>query len=140
MITGVSCDDRCMSEHGWQALTKSEEAFMVNSYEIDILAGVWGDLDDADQSRPVNELAGILLTLIDRGWIEVRRVTPWTSPSGEQGLQPGELVPRDQLVGVLEDAANWEYPDDGDWIGAVTLVETEAGEKITRRSPEGTAE
>ncbi|WP_285831226.1 hypothetical protein [Streptomyces meridianus] len=26
-----------MSEHEWQALTKSEEAFMVNSYEIDIL-------------------------------------------------------------------------------------------------------
>ncbi|MFJ2228813.1 hypothetical protein [Streptomyces halstedii] len=129
-----------MSEHEWQALTKSEEAFMVNSYEIDILAGVWGDLDDADQSRPVNELAGILLTLIDRGWIEVRRVAPWTSPSGEQGLQPGELVPRDQLLAVLEDAANWEYPDDGDWIGAVTLVETEAGEKITRRSPKETAE
>ncbi|WP_406412329.1 hypothetical protein OG923_25330 [Streptomyces halstedii] len=129
-----------MSEHEWQALTKSEEAFMVNSYEIDILAGVWGDLDDADQSRPVNELAGILLTLIDRGWIEVRRVAPWTSPSGEQGLQPGELVPRDQLPAVLEDAANWEYPDDGDWIGAVTLVQTEAGEKITRRSPEETAE
>ncbi|MFE2095222.1 hypothetical protein [Streptomyces sp. NPDC059460] len=41
-----------MSEHEWQALTKSEEVFMVNSYEIDILAGVWGDLDDADQSRP----------------------------------------------------------------------------------------
>lgn len=124
-----------MSEHEWQALTKSEEAFMVNSYEIDILAGVWGDLDDADQSRPVKELAGILLTLIDRGWIEVRRVAPWTSPFGEQGLQPGELVPRDQLPAVLEDAANWEYPDDGNWIGAVTLVETEAGKKITRRSP-----
>nr|WP_240798366.1 hypothetical protein [Streptomyces sp. S501] len=35
-----------MSEREWQALTKSEEAFMVNSYEIDILAGVWGDLPD----------------------------------------------------------------------------------------------
>ncbi|WP_329325135.1 hypothetical protein [[Kitasatospora] papulosa] len=123
-----------MSEREWQALTKSEEAFMVNSYEIDILAGVWGD--DADQSRPVNELAAILLTLIDRGWTEVRRVAPWTSPSGEKGLQPGELVPRGQLPAALEYAANWEYPDDGNWIGAVTLVETEAGKKITRRSPE----
>ncbi|MFE4335420.1 hypothetical protein ACFRQM_40245 [Streptomyces sp. NPDC056831] len=129
-----------MSEHEWQALTKSKEAFMVNSYEIDILAGVWGDLDDADQSRPVKELAGILLPLIDRGWIEVRRVAPWTSPFGEQGLQPGELVPRDQLPAVLEDAANWEYPDDGNWIGAVTLVGTEAGKEIIRRSPEETAE
>ncbi|GHE43345.1 hypothetical protein [Streptomyces vinaceus] len=129
-----------MSERELQALTKSEGAFMVNSCEIDILAGVWGDLDDADRSRPVNELAGILLTLIDRGWIEVRRVAPWTSPSGEKGFQPGELVPRDQLPAVLEDAANWEYPDDGDWIGAVTLVETEAGRKITRSSPEELAE
>ncbi|MFZ3494686.1 hypothetical protein ACODT5_15925 [Streptomyces sp. 5.8] len=129
-----------MSEHEWQALTKSEEAFMVNAYEIDILAGVWGDLDDADQSRPARDLAQILLTLIDRGWIEVRRVAPWMSPSGEEGFQPGELVSRDQLPVVLEDASNWEYPDDGDWIGAVTLVETEAGQKITRRSPEEMAE
>ncbi|MCJ0875874.1 hypothetical protein [Streptomyces sp. AP-93] len=129
-----------MSEREWQALTKSEEAFMVNSYEIDILAGVWGDLDDVDQSRPVKELARILLTLIDRGWIEVRRVAPWTSPSGKEGFQPGELVSRDQLPAVLEDASNWEYPDDGNWIGAVTLVETEAGKKITRRSPEEMAE
>ncbi|MFI8348052.1 hypothetical protein [Streptomyces sp. NPDC085596] len=128
-----------MNEREWQALTKSEEAFMVNSYEIDILAGVWGDLDDADQSRPVKELAGILLTLIDRGWIEVRRVAPWTSSSGEKGFQSGELVPRDQLPAVLEDPANWEYPS-GDWIGAVTLVETEGGKKITRRSPEEMAE
>ncbi|WP_328907962.1 hypothetical protein OG230_35980 [Streptomyces sp. NBC_00234] len=128
-----------MSEREWQALTQSEEAFMVNSYEIDILAGVWGDLDDADQSRPVKELAGILLTLIDRGWIEVRRVAPWTSPSGEEGFQLGELVPRDQLRAVLEDASNWEYPHDN-WIGAVTLAETEAGKEITRRSPEEMAE
>ncbi|RWZ69017.1 hypothetical protein EQK42_32735, partial [Streptomyces albidoflavus] len=61
-----------MSKQERDALTKPEEAFMVNSYEIDILAGVWGDLDEADQSRPVNELAGVLLALIDRGWIEVR--------------------------------------------------------------------
>ncbi|MGW2478069.1 hypothetical protein [Streptomyces sp. NPDC001665] len=106
---------------------------------VDILAGVWGDLDDADQSRPGKELAGILLTLVDRGWIEVRRVAPWTSPSGEKSFQFGELVPRDQLPAALEDPANWEYPR-GDWIGAVTLVETEAGKKITRRSPEEMAE
>ncbi|MFC8256727.1 hypothetical protein ACFUNF_03455 [Streptomyces sp. NPDC057291] len=129
-----------MSEHEWRALTKPEKAFMVNSFEIDILAGAWADLDDPDQSRPINELAGILLALIDRGWIEVRRVAPWTSPSGENGFQPGELVPRDQLPAVLEDAANWEYPDDGNWIGALTLVETAAGKKITRRSPEEMAE
>jgi hypothetical protein len=52
--------------------------------------------------------------------------SPWTSPSGENGFQPGELVPGDQLPAILEDAANWEYPEDGNWIGALTLVETEA--------------
>ncbi|MCX5163957.1 hypothetical protein OOK39_43385 [Streptomyces sp. NBC_00264] len=129
-----------MSKQEWDTLTKSEEAFMVNSYEIDILPGVWGDLDEADQSRPVNELAGILLALIDRGWTEVRRLAPWTSPAGENGFQPGELVPRDQLPAILEDAANWEYPEDGNWIGALTLVETEAAKKITRLSPEEMAE
>ncbi|MES9588441.1 hypothetical protein ABZ776_23935 [Streptomyces sp. NPDC007076] len=129
-----------MSKQEWDTLIKSEEAFMVNSYEIDILPGVWGDLDEADQSRPVNELAGILLALIDRGWTEVRRLAPWTSPAGENGFQPGELVPRDRLPAILEDAANWEYPEDGNWIGALTLVETEAGKKITRLSPEEMAE
>lgn len=127
-----------MSEREWQTLTKTEEAFMVNSYEIDILAGVWGDLDEADRARPVSELAQILLGLIDRGWIEVRRVSPWISPAGERGFQPGARVPRDQLPAVLEDATNWEYPD-GDWIGAVTLAETEGGQRITRCPPEGTA-
>lgn len=53
-----------------------------------------------------------------------------------EGPPAWELVPRGQLPAFLEDAANWEYPDDGNWIGAVTLVETEAGKKITRRSPE----
>ncbi|MFF8321040.1 hypothetical protein ACF06V_28230 [Streptomyces bobili] len=129
-----------MSNHEWDALTKSEEAFVVNSYEIDILPGVWGDLDEADQSRPVNELAGILLALIDRGWIEVRRLAPWTSPAGKNGFQPGELVPRERLPAILCDAANWEYPEDGNWIGTLTLVETEAGKKITRLSPEEMAE
>ncbi|MFJ1835249.1 hypothetical protein ACIOJ9_15405 [Streptomyces sp. NPDC088175] len=129
-----------MSKQEWDTLTKSEEAFMVNSYGIDILPGVWGDLDEADQSRPVNELAGILLALIDRGWTEVRRLAPWTSPAGENGFQPGELVPRDRLPAILEDAANWEYPEDGNWIGALTLVETEAGKKITRLSPGEMAE
>ncbi|MFD7029677.1 hypothetical protein ACFWAR_16715 [Streptomyces sp. NPDC059917] len=124
-----------MSEREWQALTRSEEAFMVNSYETDILAGVRGDLDEADQGRPAKELAGILLGLVERGWIEVRRVAPWTPPSGGQGFQAGEPVPRDQLRAVLEDPATWEYPE-GDWIGAVILVETEAGKRITRLSPE----
>ncbi|MFD4246841.1 hypothetical protein ACFWP3_35420 [Streptomyces sp. NPDC058525] len=130
------CEDDRVSKQEWEALTESERAFLINSYEIDILPGVWGDLDEAGHSSPVGELAQVLLGLVDRGWIEVRRVAPWTSPAGQEGFQPGELVPRDRLPALLCDAANWEYPEDGDWIGALTLVETAEGRKITRMSPE----
>ncbi|WP_432830337.1 hypothetical protein [Dactylosporangium sp. CA-092794] len=47
-----------------------------------------------------------------------------------------EASPRRDLPGLLADPATWEYPDDVTWIGAVTLVETEAGKKISRMSPE----
>ncbi|MDX2388508.1 MULTISPECIES: hypothetical protein [unclassified Streptomyces] len=129
-----------MSKQEWEALTESERAFLINSYEIDILPGVRGDLEEADQSAPVGELAQILLGLVDRGWIEVCRVTPWTSPTGREGFRPGAPVPRDRLQALLRDAANWEYPEDGDWIGALTLVETAEGQKITRLQPGETAE
>ncbi|MEU9088495.1 hypothetical protein [Streptomyces sp. NPDC048357] len=129
-----------MSEQAWAALSESERAFLINSYEIDILPGVWGDLEEPDQSLPVDQLAQILLGLVDRGWIEVRRVAPWISPAGQEGFQHGELVPRDQLQALLCDAANWEYPEDGNWIGALTLVETTEGRKITHLSPEERAE
>ncbi|MCX5199358.1 hypothetical protein OOK31_36725 [Streptomyces sp. NBC_00249] len=129
-----------MSKHEWEALTDSERAFLINSYEIDILPGVWGDLGEDDQSLPVDELAQVLLRLVDRGWIEVRRIAPWTSPTGEEGLQPGELVPRERLQVLLCDAANWEYPEGDSWIGALTLVETAEGKKVTRMSPEEMAE
>ncbi|MFK0191474.1 hypothetical protein [Kitasatospora sp. NPDC090308] len=124
-----------MSKQEWDELSEAERAFMINSCEIDILPGVWGDLDEDDQARPVCDLAEVLLTLVDRGWIEVRRVAPWVSPSGQQGFQPGDLVPRDQLAKVLLDEASWEYPD-GDWVGALTLVETAAGRTVTHRSPD----
>ncbi|MFD9455700.1 hypothetical protein ACFWBC_21765 [Streptomyces sp. NPDC059985] len=128
-----------MSEQEWGALSESERAFLINSYEIDILPGVWGDLAEADQSSPVGELAQILLDLVDRGWIEVCMVTPWTSPTGRAGFRPGAPVPRDRLPELLRDEANWEYPQDGDWIGALTLVETAEGQKITRLQPGETA-
>ncbi|MFF3015641.1 hypothetical protein [Streptomyces sp. NPDC057939] len=129
-----------MSKQIWEALTESERAFLISSYEIDILPGVRGDLAEADQSAPVEELAQILLGLVDRGWIEVCRVVPWTSPAGREGFQPGEPVPRDRLQALLCDPANWEYPDDDRWIGALTLVETAEGQKITRLSPGEIAE
>ncbi|MEU6237459.1 hypothetical protein [Kitasatospora sp. NPDC047058] len=125
-----------MSKQEWAALSGIEKAFMINAFEIDILPGFWSDLDDEDRDRPHDEIAGILLGLVDRGWVEVRRIAPWISPTGQKGYQPGELVPRDRLAAVLADETGWDYPESGDWTGALTLVETETGRKISRRSPE----
>jgi len=121
-------------------LTVTEKAFMINAFEIDILPGVWGDLEPSVQDAPLAEVAAVLLSLVDRGWMEVRRVAPWTAPDGRTGYQPGDLVPRLELAEVLADPANWEYPDDRSWVGCLTLVETDAGRKISRRSPEEMAE
>ncbi|MDH6113409.1 hypothetical protein P3T36_001712 [Kitasatospora sp. MAP12-15] len=130
------CDAYGVSECEWDELSGLEKAFMINAFEIDILPGFWGDLEDDDRDRPLGEIAGVLLALVDRGWVEVRRIAPWVSPMGEQGLQPGDLVPRDQLAMALEDEASWDSPKDGDWVGALTLVETDAGRKISRLPPE----
>jgi hypothetical protein len=124
-----------MSQREWEALTPSEAAFMINSYEFDILPGVWGDLAEADQSRPVTELAPILLSLVDRGWIQVHRVT-----SMEPELQLGPAVPRDQLSTDLNDPESWEYPEDGTYDDGLKLVLTEPGWNIVRRTPEEMAQ
>ncbi|MEV4431855.1 hypothetical protein [Streptomyces sp. NPDC049585] len=110
-----------MSQQEWDRLTASEQAFMVNTYESDVLAGVWGDLDEADQALPAGHerVTGILLSLVDRGWVEVRR--------------GAERIPRDRLASVLAEPAEWEYPED-DWSSALTLVTTDAGRRITHRS------
>ncbi|MBL3665345.1 hypothetical protein JL475_04865 [Streptomyces sp. M2CJ-2] len=113
-------------------LSSAERAFMTNATEIDILPGVRGDLEEPLASASPTDLAAILLPLIDRGWIEVSRLVPWTAPDGEPGLQPGPSIPRHDLPALLADADNWEYPDDGEWLGRLTLVPTEAGQLIPR--------
>jgi hypothetical protein len=128
-------DHRGMSQREWNALPQAEKAFMVSSFEHDILPGVWGDLPESLQRVPLSEVAAILLSLVDRGWIEVHRIAPWTAPDGQVGYQPGDLVPHDQLSAVLADTQEWEYPaDPPSWVGALTLVETEAGRKVSHRS------
>lgn len=105
---------------------------MINATEIDILPGVRRDLEEALTSAEPSELTAILLPLIDRGWIEVSRLVPWTAPDDKPGLQPGPSIPRHDLPALLADADHWEYPDDGEWLGRLTLVLTEAGQLIPR--------
>lgn len=105
---------------------------MINATEIDILPGVRGDLDEPLTSGGPSELAAILLPLVDKGWVEVCRLVPWIAPDGGRGFQPGPPFSRRDLPALLADADNWEYPDDGDWLGRVTLVLTEEGRQIPR--------
>ncbi|MFG2898121.1 hypothetical protein ACGFZH_13705 [Streptomyces zaomyceticus] len=121
-----------MSYPATDELSSEERAFMINATEIDILPGVWGDLDEPLRSGPASDLTPILMPLVDRGWIEVCRVIPWTAPDGEAGFQPGPPIPKQDLPALLADAENWEYPQSGEWFGCLTLVLTEAGRGIPR--------
>ncbi|MFJ9417333.1 hypothetical protein ACIRPT_24575 [Streptomyces sp. NPDC101227] len=102
-----------------------EYAFVLNASEIDILPGVRGDLEDPLASGPAADLAPILLALVDRGVVEVCRYVPWTAPDGTDGCQPGPPISREDLPGVLACAQEWEYPDNFEWLGRLTLVLTD---------------
>ncbi|MFH8681053.1 hypothetical protein [Streptomyces lydicus] len=121
-----------MSYPATDELSSAERAFMINSSEIDILPGVRGDLDEPLASGPASALIPILRTLIDKGWIQVSRVIPWTAPDGAAGFQPGPPLPQRDLAALLSEATNWEYPESGEWFGCLTLTLTEAGRKIPR--------
>ncbi|MGC1209983.1 MAG: hypothetical protein WA890_01785 [Micromonospora sp.] len=129
-----------MSQKDWDNLSHVEQCFFISATEMDILPDVRADLDDDERRLPLDELARTLLSLVDRGWIEVRRYERWISENGSKGLTPGDVVPRDELAQVLAEPTNWEYPDDTSWIGALTLVRTETGLVISRLSPEDMAE
>ncbi|WP_037946547.1 hypothetical protein [Streptomyces thermolilacinus] len=113
-------------------MTSEERAFMINATEIDVLPGVRGDLPEPLASASGAELAAVLLPLVDKGWIEVCPVVPWTAPDGSEGYQPGPAFPREDLPALLADDGRWEYAEDRDFTGGLTLTLTEAGERIPR--------
>ncbi|MEU9126448.1 hypothetical protein AB0C96_42815 [Streptomyces sp. NPDC048506] len=121
-----------MSYPATDELSSAERAFMISASEIDILPGVRGDLDEPLASGPASDLATILLTLVDRGWIEVCRVIPWTAPDGTAGYQPGPPLPHHDLPTVLAAPEEWDYPGDFEWLGSLTLTLTETGQSIPR--------
>jgi hypothetical protein len=57
----------------------------------------------------------------------VCRVIPWTPLSDGTGFQPDPPLARAELLKALADADNWEYSENGDWIGCVTLTRTPEG-------------
>jgi hypothetical protein len=128
----LGCDTLHVSYPATDQLSSAERAFMINATEFDILAGVWGDLDEPLHSGPASALVPILLPLVDRGWIEVCRFIRWTAPDGSLGLQPGLPIPKQDVPAALADVENWEYPQSGEWLGCLTLTLTEAGREIPR--------
>jgi len=131
-----TCHDHGVTAYEWDALTHVEQAFFINGIEHDILPGVFGDLTEAEQDLPLPDLTAILTSLVDRGWIEVRRYARWIADDGREGLTPGDVVRDQDLIQLLADPASWEYPDDPSWIGAPTLECTETGLRFVRSSPE----
>lgn len=117
-----------MEQQGFNDLGHIEQCFFVNAMEHDILAGALSDLDEAEQDMPPHRLAEIVLSMVDRGWIEVRRYIAWTAPDGRDGYTPGDVVDRQQLPALLTDPATWDYtlyfPS---WVGAPILTFTDAG-------------
>ncbi|WP_406100963.1 hypothetical protein OG698_01720 [Streptomyces sp. NBC_01003] len=107
-------------------LSDVEYAFVLDASEIDILPGVRGDLEEPLASAPAADLAPMLLALVDRGMVEVCRYIPWTTPDGATGYQPGPAIPREDLADVLAAAEEWDYPDDFEWLGRLTLTPTES--------------
>ena len=69
---------------------------------MDILPGVFGDLDPAQREPSLSELASVLLKLVDNGWMEMRRYVR-VADDGREGLAYGDPVPRDQLPVLLAD-------------------------------------
>lgn len=60
----LGCDTLHVTCPAPDQLSSAERAFMINASEVDILPGVWGDLDEPLVSGPAAALVPILLSLV----------------------------------------------------------------------------
>jgi hypothetical protein len=119
-----------VSKEAWDALSNVEYAFVINAIEHDILPGFFGDLTEEERELPLPELAAVLMSLIDRGWIEVRPYREWIAEDGQPGLRPGEALSRSEIVALLAVPDTWEQRAGPSWIGAPNLVLTPLGDRV----------
>ncbi|BCJ78004.1 hypothetical protein CS0771_75480 [Catellatospora sp. IY07-71] len=93
-------------------LSHEEECLLINASEHDLLPGtLWDwmpDLELADKLPRLPVLAEALLGLVDRGLIEVRRITPELAAAGRY-----DVVSRADLDELLADPASWQYTERG---------------------------
>jgi hypothetical protein len=120
-----------VADSPWTTLTEVERDLMICAIEA------WGILayathDEDEGGNPI-DVPGIVLSLVDRGWVQLHRIEPWTAPDGEAGATYGPPIPRAEIPAVLEDPATWDDPEDPRWIGVVTLSPTEAWRDLNRQ-------
>ncbi|WP_212829553.1 hypothetical protein [Catellatospora sp. TT07R-123] len=93
-------------------LSHEESCLLLNAGEHDLLPGVlhdWRtDQQPEEQLSHLPLLADALLGLVDRGVVEVRRLSPDLAAAGSY-----EVLDREDLAEVLADPATWQYTDRG---------------------------
>ena len=95
-------------------------------------SGLLAYQSDEDEDGSPIDLPRAVQSLVDRGWVNVCRIEPWTAPVGRQGTTHGAPIDLADVPRVLSDPATWEEPGDR-WYGAVTLTPTEAGWMVLRK-------
>lgn len=106
-LTGLDYDVAICAMEGWGILP-----YLVEHKRPD---GEW----------PSNgEMAAAVQSAVDRGWVEVHRLEPWTSPDGREGAQYGDPIDPAELPSILADPDTWDEPATEEWTGELTLSQT----------------
>jgi hypothetical protein len=110
----------------WDGLNPVERGLMVCAHEAwGILPYACAGAGDEGGPPPDEVVAAALLGLVDRGWVDVRRLERTAAPDGEPGVQYGPPVPREVLERLLQLPETWDDPVDPSWAGALAVSRTE---------------
>jgi len=124
-VSAILCKDSSVEQDDTLWLTGLDYDVMICAMES------WGILPYLVEHRrpdgewPSNaEVVAAVLSILERGWVEVHRLEPWTSPEGRQGAQYGDPVDHSELPSILADPDTWDDPPSGEWFGELTLSQT----------------
>ena len=125
-----------MTESQWAALSSTERQLLICALEgTSGLAWV----DEVNENGEPVDLPAKVLSMVDRGWVTVHRIEPWTAPDGQKGIAYGPAIDRVALPEILADPATWESLYSTLWYGAITLWPTEAGWVVSTTPGRGEA-
>jgi hypothetical protein len=124
-----SWDHARVSGSPWNDLTPVEYDLMICAIEA------WGVLPYACSRHDVTDeqIAEVVLTLVDRGWAHVHRIEEQTAADGSHFFDYSPPIPRDQLDSLLADRSTWGDPIEDGYPGAITLSVTQAWTDEVRR-------